>query len=100
MFELDPKAPDQNAGRGELNQAVDAERQESDAVRRDARGNGNDGFDRHPRDREPFEAKRLPDQRRTLRLGKAGDARRRFTTVFCHYTAQNGKSLNYLNYTI
>jgi hypothetical protein len=100
MFELDRKAPDQNAGRRELNQAVDAERQESDALRRDARGNGNDGLDRHPRDREPFEAKRLPDQRRTLSIGKAGDARRRFTTVFCHYTAPSCKPLNYLIYII
>jgi hypothetical protein len=95
--ELDRKAPDQDAGRGELDEAVDAERQQTDAMRRDLGGNGNHGLDHHPDDREPFEAKRLRDQRRTLGVGKAGYVRRRFTTVLCHCTAPNGKPLNYLN---
>ena len=61
---------------------------ETDAMRRDTRGNGNYCLDRHPRDRELFDPKRLPDQRSTLDIRNAGTARRRSTTVFCHCTAQ------------
>ena len=79
-------------GRREFDQAVDAEGGETDAMRRDTRGDGNYRLDRHPRDREPFEPKRLPDQRSTLDIRNAGGACRR-SKVLRHCR----KPLNKLN---
>jgi len=67
---------------------------ETDAMRRDTRGNGNYCLDRHPRDRELFEPKRLPDQRSTLDIRNAGGACRRFAKVLCHSTTSTRKPLN------
>ena len=51
--EFDREAPHQNASRGKLDQAVNPERRETDAVRRYTRSDGDYGLDRHPCDREP-----------------------------------------------
>jgi hypothetical protein len=75
VLELDRKTPDRHTGRCELDHAIDPERGETDAVRHHARGDGDRGLDRHPRNREPLEPEGPRDQCGTIGIITVGALR-------------------------
>lgn len=57
-----PEAPDDDHAGHALYRAVEAEADERDASRRDARDNGDDAFCRHPDEARPGEQPRVTDE--------------------------------------
>jgi len=58
---LDVKTPEKYRRRRKLDHTIDAERHEDEAVRENTGANRDHRFDRHPRDCDVLESKRLPD---------------------------------------
>jgi hypothetical protein len=60
---------EQDPGRDQLDDAVDAEGEQAETMRRNARAGRDDALDRHPADGQPFEPERLPDQTPSIGVG-------------------------------
>jgi hypothetical protein len=65
LLEFARQAPDQNAGRHQLDHAVRAESHQTEAASADPSADRHGCLDHHPDNRQPFQPERFPDQRLT-----------------------------------
>jgi hypothetical protein len=63
MTQLDIQTPDEHTSRRQFDHAIEPERRERQASRRNTGTDCHGTFDRHPCKRQPLKAKCLPDQR-------------------------------------
>lgn len=85
VAKLNSQAPDKNGGRGQFDQAVNPERDQSKANGGDAGANRHRSLDGHPGERKVLKPERLLDQRSPVmsNFGDASGARARNCTLNC-----------------